>query len=408
MARAFPKNKVTAHQVTSDDLEIDSGTLSIDATNNRIGMGTTSPGAQLEVQDTTTSSANTGGSLRLSANDGSPMGDSHRLGVIEFTGAEDSSNTQVVGARIEAMTDAAWTNVENGTALYFYTTDGNASQTNVLKIDSNKKATFAGNVTTDGSVSLKEKAAAIADTAAYGQLWVKTATPNELYYTTDAGDDIQITSGTTLAATGDITGVTAGDGLSGGGTSGGVSLALDLKSNGGLEIQSGEVSVAQGISQYDVAQFAASVADNDFLRIDGTAVEGLSAAEVAAAIEGSIDAVGTIASGTWQGTAIARAYIANDAINGDKIADDAVDSEHYVDGSIDTAHIADNQVTLDKMAGLARGSLIIGNASGDPSALAAGSANYVLTSDGTDIAWASASGASPNDLNTVLHNRVFF
>lgn len=408
MARAFPKNKVTAHQVTSDDLEIDSGTLSIDATNNRVGMGTTSPGAQLEVQDTTTSSANTGGSLRLSANDGSPMGDSHRLGVIEFTGAEDSSNTQVVGARIEAMTDAAWTNVENGTALYFYTTDGNASQTNVLKIDSNKKATFAGNVTTDGSVSLKEKAAAIADTAAYGQLWVKTATPNELYYTTDAGDDIQITSGTTLAATGDITGVTAGDGLSGGGTSGGVSLALDLKSNGGLEIQSGEVSVAQGISQYDVAQFAASVADNDFLRIDGTAVEGLSAAEVAAAIEGSIDAVGTIASGTWQGTAIARAYIANDAINGDKIADDAVDSEHYVDGSIDTAHIADNQVTLDKMAGLARGSLIIGNASGDPSALAAGSANYVLTSDGTDIAWASASGASPNDLNTVLHNRVFF
>ena len=408
MARAFPKNKVTAHQVTSDDLEIDSGTLSIDATNNRVGMGTTSPGAQLEVQDTTTSSANTGGSLRLSANDGSPMGDSHRLGVIEFTGAEDSSNTQVVGARIEAMTDAAWTNVENGTALYFYTTDGNASQTNVLKIDSNKKATFAGNVTTDGSVSLKEKAAAIADTAAYGQLWVKTATPNELYYTTDAGDDIQITSGTTLAATGDITGVTAGDGLSGGGTSGGVSLALDLKSNGGLEIQSGDVSVAQGISQYDVAQFAASVADNDFLRIDGTAVEGLSAAEVAAAIEGSIDAVGTIASGTWQGTAIARAYIANDAINGDKIADDAVDSEHYVDGSIDTAHIADNQVTLDKMAGLARGSLIIGNASGDPSALAAGSANYVLTSDGTDIAWASASGASPNDLNTVLHNRVFF
>ena len=408
MARAFPKNKVTAHQVTSDDLEIDSGTLSIDATNNRVGMGTTSPGAQLEVQDTTTSSANTGGSLRLSANDGSPMGDSHRLGVIEFTGAEDSSNTQVVGARIEAITDAAWTNVENGTALYFYTTDGNASQTNVLKIDSNKKATFAGNVTTDGSVSLKEKAAAIADTAAYGQLWVKTATPNELYYTTDAGDDIQITSGTTLAATGDITGVTAGDGLSGGGTSGGVSLALDLKSNGGLEIQSGEVSVAQGISQYDVAQFAASVADNDFLRIDGTAVEGLSAAEVAAAIEGSIDAVGTIASGTWQGTAIARAYIANDAINGDKIADDAVDSEHYVDGSIDTAHIADNQVTLDKMAGLARGSLIIGNASGDPSALAAGSANYVLTSDGTDIAWASASGASPNDLNTVLHNRVFF
>lgn len=133
------------------DLDVDSGTLSVDEANNRIGIGTTTPGVQLEVQDTTTSSANTGGALRLSANDGAAMGDSHRLGVIEFTGAEDTSNTQVVGARIEAMTDAAWTNAENGCALYFYTTDGNASQTNVLKIDSNQKSTFSGEVVVAGT-----------------------------------------------------------------------------------------------------------------------------------------------------------------------------------------------------------------------------------------------------------------
>ena len=129
-----------------------------------------------------------------------------------------------------------------------------------------------------------------------------------------------------------------------------------------------------------------------------------------ATIEGAIDTlanltsasslatVGTISSGTWQGTAIARSYIAADAIDGSKIDDDAIDSEHYVDGSIDTAHIADNQVTLAKMAGITRGSIIIGNASGDPALLAAGSSNYVLTSDGTDIAWAEASGGS-TDLN---------
>ena len=108
----------------------------------------------------------------------------------------------------------------------------------------------------------------------------------------------------------------------------------------------------------------------------------------------NITGVGTISTGTWQGTAIASTYIAADAITGAKIADDAINSEHYTDGSIDTAHIADNQVTLAKMAGLTRGSLIIGDASGDPSALAKGTANYILTSDGTDIAWAAAPDAT--------------
>ena len=61
------------------------------------------------------------------------------------------------------------------------------------------------------------------------------------------------------------------------------------------------------------------------------------------------------------------------------------------DGGIATAEIADNQVTLAKMAGLARGKIIYGDASGDPAALTAGNANEVLTSDGTDISWAAAS-----------------
>jgi len=69
---------------------------------------------------------------------------------------------------------------------------------------------------------------------------------------------------------------TAGDGLDLSGTE----FSTDLLANGGLEIQSTELSVAQGISQYDVAQYASGVADNDFLKIDGTAVEGRSATEL--------------------------------------------------------------------------------------------------------------------------------
>ena len=99
---------------------------------------------------------------------------------------------------------------------------------------------------------------------------------------------------------------------------------------------------------------------------------------------------------------VKTADIAADAVTGAKIADDQIDSEHYVDGSIDTAHIGDDQVTLAKMAGLARGKIIYGDSSGNPAVLAVGTANYVLKSDGTDIAWgevaAGANGAGSDKI----------
>jgi hypothetical protein len=86
-------------------------------------------------------------------------------------------------------------------------------------------------------------------------------------------------------------------------------------------------ALATGISNGNFLIANAAVADNDFLRIDGTAVEGRTASEVLsdiaaapAAGNSSILTVGTIGTGTWQGTAIATAYIADDAITGAKIA----------------------------------------------------------------------------------------
>ena len=50
------------------------------------------------------------------------------------------------------------------------------------------------------TIHMTEQADADADTAAQGQIWVNTATPNELYFTTDAGNDIALTSGTAIVS----------------------------------------------------------------------------------------------------------------------------------------------------------------------------------------------------------------
>ena len=63
-----------------------------------------------------------------------------------------------------------------------------------------KLASTTGKLAIDGTLSLKEQADAESDTAGEGQIWVNTATPNELYFTTDAGDDIALTSGTSIVS----------------------------------------------------------------------------------------------------------------------------------------------------------------------------------------------------------------
>jgi hypothetical protein len=106
------------------------------------------------VLNTTTSSATQGGALILQADDGAAMAQDHRLGLIQFEGAEDASNSLTVGARIEALCDAGWSATENGTRMVFSTTDGNANVSEVLKLDSNKLATFAGAVTVTGDTTV--------------------------------------------------------------------------------------------------------------------------------------------------------------------------------------------------------------------------------------------------------------
>jgi hypothetical protein len=53
----------------------------------------------------------------------------------------------------------------------------------------------------DGTIKIKEQAAAESATDTYGQLWVRSDNPETLIFTTGGGDDIQLTSGTEAIGT---------------------------------------------------------------------------------------------------------------------------------------------------------------------------------------------------------------
>ena len=110
----------------------------------------------------------------------------------------------------------------------------NIGNTLILKDDKIGIGTSTPNqkLTVDGTISLKEQADANSDTAAYGQLWVNTATPNELYFTTDAGNDIQLTSGTSIAG---------GGGGGGGGSLDNVSEDTSPQLGGNLDVNGNDI-----------------------------------------------------------------------------------------------------------------------------------------------------------------------
>ena len=153
-------------------------------------------------------------------------------------------------------------------------------------------------------------------------------------------------------------------------------------------------------SQITVAKMAANSVDSDQY-VDGSIdtahianlqiTTGLIAADAITADKIADDVVN---SEHYAAGSIDTEHIADSQVTVAKMADNSIDSDQYVDGSIDTAHISDNAVTLAKMAGIARGKFIIGDASGNPAVIGPGTNAQVLTSDGTDIAFADAPGAT--------------
>ena len=124
---------------------------------------------------------------------------------------------------------------------------------------------------------------------------------------------------------------------------------------------------------------------------------------------GEITVVGdnSVSAAKLADNAVTTAKIFDNAVTAAKIATDAVGTAEIAANAVDTSEIAANAVTLAEMAGLVRGKLIVGDASGDPSALTVGTADQVLQSDGTDAAWVDLStGTSWQAVKTAAFTAV--
>ena len=195
---------------------------------------------------------------------------------------------------------------------------------------------------------------------------------------------------------GDITGVTAGTNLTGGGTSGDVTINLadaSTSAKGAASFSSDNFAASSGAITIKDLGVATAEIQNDAVTQAKIADDAVGADQLAA------DAVVTA---SIVDSNVTTAKIADSNVTLAKMAANSVDSNQYVDGSIDTAHIAndqitnalmandavdtaqiaDNAVSLAKMASGTDGNIISYDASGNPVAIATGSAGQVLTSAG--------------------------
>lgn len=146
----------------NDDFIEFSNTEVITKVNNtarfNVGASGVSVTGTASVTGATTNSATTsGGKLILACDDNAALETTHRLGVLEFQGSESSSDTLITGAKIEAVAGANWTTTLNKTNIDLYSTVGDNNQAKVL--------TLTGAGTTSNSNSLKMSSSLQTDTA---------------------------------------------------------------------------------------------------------------------------------------------------------------------------------------------------------------------------------------------------
>ena len=280
------------------------------------------------------------------------------LGTVTDAGTDTLSRTTIISS---SNSDSA-VNFGAGTKNVFCTLP--ASKAVILDASGNIVANNGSNLTALNASNLASGSVASARLADDSVTLAKMApgTDGNIISYDASGDPVAVATGSSgqvltsagagavpsfqTPTVGDITSVVAGTNLSGGGTSGDVTLNLADASTS-----------AKGAASFSSDNFAAS---SGAITIKDL---GVATAEI-------------------QNDAVTQAKIGDDAVGADQLAADAVVTASIVDVNVTEAKIADNAVTLAKMASGTDGNIISYDASGNPVAIATGSSGQVLTSAG--------------------------
>jgi hypothetical protein len=127
-----------------------------------------------------------------------------------------------------------------------------------------------------------------------------------------------------------------------------------------------------------------------------TSGTGYAVGTLVAALEGNV--TGTVTGNASTATALATGRTI--ALSGDVVAS-GVSFDGTGNITLSSA-IQDNTVGIAELAGIARGKIIYGDASGNPALLALGSNGEILKSDGTDIAWSADAGLSTEAVQDIV------
>jgi len=336
---------------------------------SELGVGTNSPDTALHllketagagliterIQDSANAGAVEGKKSRGTLDNRSAVSDGDKMFALAGYGYVGDTNQYNVGGRIAIEVDGSVTDNTNvvKSRMEFLTGSGSStSLTRALRIDGSQNvgignfasATAAGKLDVQGVIAISTEVSTPSQQAGIGKVYTKS--DGKLYFISgDIGE-------TELTADTDTT-YSAG-------------TLMDLSTT------TFNVDLTEASEQ--------AIANGDYiLFLDGGAT-GTHAKE-------NIADVATLFAG--DGLTASAAVM---AVNVD---------DSTIETSSDAIRIKDNGVTLAKMAGIARGKIIYGDASGDPAVLAVGDADQVLTTDGTDISWEDASGGGSGDITGV-------